>query len=67
LLSGPGEDKETVLESLSFAEALNLESMKITMGIRTYPSTLLAQTAQRQGVLTPANNLLFPTFYLPRA
>jgi radical SAM superfamily enzyme YgiQ (UPF0313 family) len=64
LLGGPGESKETVLESLAFAEALNLESMKITMGIRIYPSTLLAQTAQREGVLTPANNLLFPTFYL---
>jgi radical SAM superfamily enzyme YgiQ (UPF0313 family) len=64
LLGGPGEEKETVLESLSFAEALNLESMKITMGIRIYPFTLLAQTAQREGVLTPAKNLLFPTFYL---
>jgi radical SAM superfamily enzyme YgiQ (UPF0313 family) len=64
LLGGPGESKETVLESLAFAEALNLESMKITMGIRIYPSTLLAQTAQREGVLTPGNNLLFPTFYL---
>jgi radical SAM superfamily enzyme YgiQ (UPF0313 family) len=64
LLGGPGESKETVLESLSFAEALNLESMKITMGIRIYPSTLLAQTAQKEGVLTPANNLLLPTFYL---
>jgi radical SAM superfamily enzyme YgiQ (UPF0313 family) len=64
LLGGPGEDKETVLESLSFAEGLNLESMKISMGIRIYPSTLLAQTAQREGVLSPANNLLFPTFYL---
>ena len=66
LLGGPGENKETVLESLSFAEGLNLESMKITMGIRIYPSTLLAQTAQREGVLTPTNNLLFPTFYLAR-
>jgi len=64
LLGGPGENKETVLESLSFAEALNLESMKITMGIRIYPSTLLAQTAQREGVLTQADNLLVPTFYL---
>jgi radical SAM superfamily enzyme YgiQ (UPF0313 family) len=64
LLGGPGESKETVLESLAFAEALNLESMKITAGIRIYPSTLLAQTAQDEGVLTPANNLLLPTFYL---
>jgi radical SAM superfamily enzyme YgiQ (UPF0313 family) len=64
LLGGPGESKETVLESLSFAEALNLESMKITTGIRIYPSTPLEQTAVREGVLTPSNNLLFPTFYI---
>ena len=64
LLGGPGESKETVLESLSFADSLQLESMKITTGIRIYPSTPLAQTALREGVLTPTNNLLFPTFYL---
>jgi len=64
LLGGPGESKETVLESLAFAEALNLESMKITSGIRIYPATPLAQTAQREGVLSPADNLLLPTFYL---
>ena len=66
LLGGPGESKETVLESLSFAEAVNLESMKITMGIRVYPCTPLQQTAMREGVLTPANNLLFPTFFLAK-
>jgi radical SAM superfamily enzyme YgiQ (UPF0313 family) len=64
LLGGPGETKETVLESLSFAEGLNLESMKITIGIRVYPSTPLEQTALREGVLTPTNDLLLPTFYL---
>jgi radical SAM superfamily enzyme YgiQ (UPF0313 family) len=64
LLGGPGENQETVLESLSFAEALHLESMKITMGIRIYPATLLAQTAQKEGMISPAHNLLFPTFYL---
>jgi radical SAM superfamily enzyme YgiQ (UPF0313 family) len=64
LLGGPGESKESVAESLAFADSLNLESLKITMGIRIYPSTRLAQTALREGVITPGNNLLFPTFYL---
>ncbi len=64
LLGGPGESKESVARSLAFADALNLESLKITMGIRIYPSTPLARTALREGVITPANNLLFPTFYL---
>ncbi len=66
LFGGPGENQETVLESLSFAEALNLESLKITMGIRIYPSTHLAQTALQEGVLSPAHSLLLPTFYLAR-
>jgi radical SAM superfamily enzyme YgiQ (UPF0313 family) len=64
LLGGPGETKESVAKSLAFADALNLESLKITMGIRIYPSTSLAQTALREGVITPGDNLLFPTFYL---
>jgi hypothetical protein len=64
LLGGPGETRESVAKSLAFADALNLESLKITMGIRIYPSTSLAQTALREGVITPGDNLLFPTFYL---
>jgi radical SAM superfamily enzyme YgiQ (UPF0313 family) len=64
MLGGPGESQETVLESLVFAEAVNLEAMKITTGIRIYPGTALAQTALSEGVITPATNLLFPTFYL---
>jgi radical SAM superfamily enzyme YgiQ (UPF0313 family) len=64
LLGGPGESQASVAESLAFADSLNLESMKITMGIRIYPSTPLAQTALREGVITPGHNLLFPTFYL---
>jgi len=64
MFGAPRESRETVLESLAFAEALNLEAMKITTGIRIYPSTLLAQTALNEGAITPATNLLFPTFYL---
>jgi radical SAM superfamily enzyme YgiQ (UPF0313 family) len=64
MLGGPGETRETVLESLSFAAGLHLESMKVSLGIRIYPSTRLAQTALQEGVLSPAHNLLWPTFYL---
>ncbi len=64
MFGAPGETQDTVLESLAFADSLNLEAMKITTGIRIYPDTLLAQTALQEGVITPATNLLFPTFYL---
>ncbi|MGC8605735.1 MAG: B12-binding domain-containing radical SAM protein, partial [Desulfomonilaceae bacterium] len=39
LLGGPGETKETTVESLRFAESLNLEVLKLTVGIRIYPQT----------------------------
>ena len=64
LLGGPGETKDTVEESLSFADSLNLESLKITTGIRIYPRTPLARTAIAGGVLGPEEDLLKPRFYM---
>ncbi len=64
MFGAPGETRDTVLESLDFADALNLEAMKITTGIRIYPDTPLAPTALQEGVISPQTNLLFPTFYL---
>ena len=37
LLGGPGETKETVEESLEFADSLLLEGLKVTAGLRIYP------------------------------
>ncbi|MBE9530984.1 MAG: hypothetical protein IMF00_06935 [Proteobacteria bacterium] len=64
LLGGPGETKESVEESLAFADSLQLEAVKVTIGIRIYPETDLAKTALREGVITPDDDLLFPRFYL---
>ncbi len=36
LLGGPGETKASALESLSFADSLHLDMMKVTVGIRIY-------------------------------
>ncbi len=66
LLGGPGETRETVEESLAFAESLRLESLKITVGIRIYPGTLLARQAVRDGMVPPHDDLLLPRFYLAR-
>ncbi|MEN6486800.1 MAG: radical SAM protein [Syntrophobacteraceae bacterium] len=66
LLGGPGETRDTVLESLSFADSLGLESMKVTVGIRIYPGTALADTAGARGMIAPGQDLLFPTFYIER-
>jgi len=64
LLGGPGETKDTVEESLSFADSLNLEALKITVGLRIYPQTPLATTALSEGVIRADEDLLLPRFYL---
>ncbi len=64
LLGGPDETRDTVQESIEFAEKLELESMKVTAGIRIYPHTALAEKAIARGVLGPDQDLLHPAFYL---
>jgi len=64
LFGGPGETKETANESLEFADSLDLEAMKITIGIRIYPNTSLQQTAIKKDLITANDNLLAPKFYI---
>ena len=64
LLGGPGETKDSVEESLSFADSLNLEALKITVGLRIYPQTPLATTALSEGVIRADEDMLWPRFYL---
>ena len=66
LFGGPDETKETVNESLEFADSLDLEAMKITIGIRIYPHTSLQQTAIKEGLITADDNLLIPKFYIAK-
>ncbi len=64
LLGGPGETRETVEESIAFADSLNPELMKVTPGIRVYPHTALAEQAIARGLAKSHRDLLHPTFYL---
>jgi len=64
LLGGPGETRESVEESLHFADSLGLEFLKITIGIRIYPDTPLAGQAMKEGIITPHDDLLYPRFYM---
>ncbi len=66
LLGGPGETRETVEESLAFAESLGMDEMKATVGIRIYPGTPLARRAVAEGIITSEDQLLRPTFYLAK-
>ena len=66
LLGGPGETRQTVEESLEFADSLELEAMKVTTGIRIYPRTALAAAAVAEGIVSPEDDLLRPAFYMAR-
>ncbi len=64
LFGTPGETRDSVEESLAFADSLNLDSLKLTSGVRIYPHTLLAEQAAKEGVISPREDLLSPRFYL---
>ena len=64
MLGGPGESRTSVLESLKFADALGLESMRLTVGVRIYPYTDLARRAAAEGMIAPTDDLLQPRFYI---
>jgi len=67
LLGGPGETRETVRETLSFAESRTRpqDVVFFNIGIRVYPGTELESIARREGVLTASpENMLSPVFYV---
>jgi radical SAM superfamily enzyme YgiQ (UPF0313 family) len=64
LLGGPGETRQTVMESLQFADSLELEMVKVTIGIRIYPETEIANHAKQIGTLSLDDSLLSPRFYI---
>jgi radical SAM superfamily enzyme YgiQ (UPF0313 family) len=64
LLGGPGETRQTVMESLQFIDSLELDMVKVTVGIRIYPDTEIARHAKQIGALSADDNLLSPRFYI---
>ena len=64
LLGGPGETRDTVHESLAFADSLPLDFLKITAGIRIYPDTEISRISAAEGVIAANDDLLLPRFYL---
>ena len=67
MLGAPGETRETVEESLAFADSLKLDLLKIGAGIRIYPHTALAARAIAEGMIDANNDLLLPCFYMAPA
>jgi radical SAM superfamily enzyme YgiQ (UPF0313 family) len=66
LMGGPGETKETVMETIRFAEksVRKMDAAFFSVGIRIYPGTGLETLAREQGELSlSADAMLEPVFY----
>jgi len=63
LLGGPGENDETVAETLDRVERLQRSVLFFFCGMRIYPRTELYEMACRAGQLPGNRNLLDPVFF----
>ena len=74
LLGAPGEDAETVRETITFLKALDPELVSVTAGLRVFPGTALEGMVRKQGFMKDNpnlhgavegnDNLLKPVFFL---
>jgi radical SAM superfamily enzyme YgiQ (UPF0313 family) len=63
LLGGPGENRETIEETIQFLEPRTLFILDFCVGIRLMPHTDMAEIAVREGIIMPDDPLMEPRFY----
>jgi radical SAM superfamily enzyme YgiQ (UPF0313 family) len=66
LFGAPGEDEESVAETLALMDALNPNAVIAMTGIRIMAGTELERQARGDGSLAPDDDLLAPRFYFSR-
>lgn len=64
LLGGPGEDRESIDESVDLMRSWAPSQVSVTVGIRLYPGCDLTRIAEGEGQLPAGAHLLTPRFYL---
>jgi len=64
LFGGPGETRETILESFALMDELEPTAVIAMTGIRIYPNTALHRTAIDEGLIQESTSLLEPVFYI---
>jgi radical SAM superfamily enzyme YgiQ (UPF0313 family) len=67
LLGGPGETRETVLETFALMDEVEPTAVIAMTGIRIYPGTALEQVALEDGMIAAGDSLLEPVFYISPA
>jgi radical SAM superfamily enzyme YgiQ (UPF0313 family) len=63
MLGGPGENEDTLKETLANADGLGKTVFFVFSGVRIYPHTALYALALEEGQIEPHHNLLEPVFY----
>ena len=64
LFGGPGETRETVLESFALMDEASPTAVIAMTGIRVFPGTALYRRALTERLLKPEDPLLEPVFYI---
>jgi len=64
LFGGPGETKETVMETLDNLDRLRPVAVGAMIGIRYFPDTRLSKIALKEGFYQKDDNLLGPRYYV---
>jgi len=67
LFGGPGETRETILESFDLMDELEPTAVIAMTGIRIFPGTSLHRTALQEGIISADTDLLEPVFYVSPA
>jgi radical SAM superfamily enzyme YgiQ (UPF0313 family) len=67
LLGGPGENRDTVMETLANAQRLVKTVIFFFCGIRIYPHTKIYDIALKEGQISESDDLLDPVFYQSRS
>jgi hypothetical protein len=67
LFGGPGENRETVLETFALMDEVDPTAVITMTGIRIYPGTAIERAALRDGIIRAGDSLLEPVFYISPA
>ncbi len=66
MVGGPGENRETVMESVANLPKIPFTMVMYGIGIRLLPKTKLADLAIKEGIIDASDNLLAPKFYVSK-
>jgi radical SAM superfamily enzyme YgiQ (UPF0313 family) len=64
LFGGPGETRETVLESFALMDEVSPTAVIAMTGIRVFPGTAIHRRSLEEGIIATGSSLLEPLFYI---